>query len=85
MDELIEKFNVKRINNSPAVYDIKKLNWVNAHYIKALSMNDFKKLVIPFLEQEYDLSGKTEEFIDDLLGINQNHISHGKEIVEEVR
>jgi nondiscriminating glutamyl-tRNA synthetase len=85
MDELIEKFNVKRINNSPAVYDIKKLNWVNAHYIKALSMDDFKKLVIPFLEKEYDLSTKSEEFINELLGIYQNHISHGKEIVEEVR
>ena len=85
MDELIEKFNVKRINNSPAVYDIKKLNWVNAHYIKQLSIEDFKKLVIPFLEKEYDLSSKSEEFLNELLGIYQNHISHGKEIVEEVR
>ena len=85
MDELIEKFNVKRINNSPAVYDIKKLNWVNSHYIKNLSPEDFKKLVIPFLEKEYDLTKKDSNWIDELLSIYQNHISYGAEIVDEVR
>ena len=85
MDELIEKFNVKRINNSPAVYDIKKLNWVNSHYIKNLSHEDFKKLVIPFLEKEYDLTKKDSNWIDELLSIYQNHISYGAEIVDEVR
>ena len=85
MDELIKKFNVKRINNSPAVYDIKKLNWVNAHYIKELSLDEFKKLVLPFLEKEYDLDKKSNEWLDELLSIYQNHISYGQEIVEEVR
>ena len=85
MDELIKKFNVKRINNSPAVYDIKKLNWVNAHYIKELSLDEFKKLVLPFLEKEYDLDKKSNEWLDELLSIYQSHISYGQEIVEEVR
>lgn len=85
MDELIKKFNVKRINNSPAVYDIKKLNWVNAHYIKELPLDEFKKLVLPFLEKEYDLDKKSNEWLDELLSIYQNHISYGQEIVEEVR
>ena len=84
MEELIKKFNVKRINNSPAVYDIKKLNWVNAHYIKELSLDEFKKLVLPFLEEEYDLGTKSNEWLDELLTIYQSHISYGKEIVEEV-
>jgi glutamyl-tRNA synthetase len=85
MDELIEKFDVKRINNSPAVYDIKKLNWINAHYIKELSKENFKKFILPFLESEYDLSTKSTEWLDELLNIYQNHISFGKEIVDEVR
>ena len=85
MDELIKKFNVKRINNSPAVYDIKKLNWVNAHYIKELSLDEFKNLVLPFLEKEYDLDKKSNEWLDELLTIYQNHISYGQEIVDEVR
>ena len=85
MDELIEKFDVKRINNSPAVYDIRKLDWINAHYIKELSKEDFKKLVLPFLEKEYDLSTKSTEWLDELLSIYQNHISNGSEIVEEVK
>ena len=85
MDELIEKFDVKRINTSPAVYDIKKLSWINAHYIKELSKEDFKKFILPFLEKEYDLSSKSTEWLDELLSIYQNHISSGSEIVDEVR
>ena len=85
MEELIQKFDVKRINNSPAVYDIKKLNWVNAHYIKELSLEEFKELVMPFLEKEYDLSSKSEEWLNELLTIYQSHISCGNEIVDEVR
>jgi len=85
MEELIQKFDVKRINTSPAVYDLKKLNWVNAHYIKELSLPEFKGLVMPFLEKEYDLSGKSASWLDELLTIYQNHISYGQEIVEEVR
>ena len=85
MEELIQKFDVKRINNSPAVYDIKKLNWVNAHYIKELSPEEFKELVMPFLEKEYDLSSKSEEWLNELLTIYQSHISCGNEIVDEVR
>lgn len=85
MDELIEKFDVKRINTSPAVYDIKKLSWINAHYIKELSKEDFKKFIIPFLEKEYDLSTKSTEWLDELLNIYQNHISSGNEITDEVR
>ena len=85
MEELIQKFDVKRINNSPAVYDIKKLNWVNAHYIKELTPEEFKELVMPFLEKEYDLSSKSEEWLNELLTIYQSHISCGNEIVDEVR
>ena len=85
MDELIEKFDVKRINTSPAVYDIKKLSWINAHYIKELSKDDFKRFIIPFLEKEYDLSTKSTEWLDELLNIYQNHISSGNEITDEVR
>jgi len=82
MDELIEKFDVTRINNFPAVYDVKKLRWVNAHYIKKMDFSSYCNLVIPFLKDAYDVSEKSEEWLKDLVKIYQNHISYGKEIVE---
>ncbi len=36
LEELIKIFDYKRINKSPAVFDIQKLKWMNGEYIKAL-------------------------------------------------
>lgn len=83
LDELVKKFDPKRISKSPSSYDVKKLNWVNAHYIKALSLDDCVKLVKPFLNDAYDLSLKNDEWIRELVRIYQNHISYGREIVKE--
>lgn len=82
MDELIKEFDPKRISKSSSQYDVKKLNWVNAHYIKKLDIDSLLKITVPHLKEAYDLSSKTEEWIRHLVSIYQNHISYGKEIVE---
>lgn len=82
LEELIKIFNPTRINKSPAVYDVKKLNWVNAHYIKKMELNELIKITVPHLKEAYDLSDKTDNWVNHLVKIYQNHISYGKEIVE---
>lgn len=82
MDELIQEFDPKRISKSSSQYDVKKLNWVNSHYIKKLDINDLLKITLPHLEKAYDLTGKSDEWIKHLISIYQDHISYGKEIVE---
>lgn len=84
LEELTKEFDIKRINNSPAVYDIKKLNWVNAHYIKKLDIESLLKITLPHLEKAYDLSEKSEEWLKEIVTLFQNHISYGMEIVDEV-
>lgn len=82
MEELIENFDPTRINKSPASYDVKKLRWVNSHYIKKLNEEELLNLTLPHLKEAYDLSNKSEEWIKHLISIYQNHLSYGKEIVE---
>lgn len=84
MDELIKEFDPKRISKSSSQYDVKKLNWMNAKYIKNLSDDDYYKLVIPYLKDSYDVSDKSEDWLKHLVRIYKNHISFGKEIVSEV-
>jgi len=84
MEELINNFNPKRISKSPAVYDSKKLAWVNAHYMKKLELKELLKITIPHLEEAYNLGDKSKEWIEKLVSIYKNHISYGKEIVKEV-
>ncbi len=59
MEELIEKFDLDRVSKNPAVYDEKKLTWMNGQYIRKLSKEELydyaKPFVVPklFSEQEY--------------------------------
>ena len=82
LEELIKIFDPKRIGKSPAIFDIKKLNWVNSHYMKKLSIDDLLKITVNHLKEAYDLTDKSDEWIRHLVTIYQDHISYGKEIVE---
>lgn len=82
MDELLGKFSINRINNSSGSYDVMKLRWFNAHYIKELPLDKLIQITKPHLEEAYNLSDKSDEWLEHLIKIYQNHISYGKEIVE---
>lgn len=84
MDELIKKFDPKRISRAPGAYDVMKLRWINAHYIKKLDINSLFELTVPYLKESYDLSNKGDEWLKDLILLYQDHISYGKQIVDEV-
>jgi len=49
MEELIQAFDLSRINKSGAVFDRSKLNWMNAQYIKELPIEILVKNLIPFI------------------------------------
>jgi len=49
MEELIQAFDLSRINKSGAVFDRSKLNWMNAHYIKELPIEVLVKNLTPFI------------------------------------
>lgn len=85
LEELIASFDPRRISKSSSSYDVKKLNWYNAKYIKSMSLDDYMSLVLPFLKDVYDVSDKSDEWIRHLVSIYQNHISYGKQIVDEVK
>jgi len=49
LDELCEVFDIKGISKSPAIFDIEKLNYFNAEYIRALSAEDFANKAKPYI------------------------------------
>ncbi len=51
LEELIEKFDYRRISKSPAVFDINKLKWMNGEYFKAMDEERFYGLALPYLER----------------------------------
>ncbi len=51
LQELIEKFDYKRISKSPAVFDIIKLRWMNGEYLKAMDADKFYEMAEPYLKK----------------------------------
>ena len=51
LPELVEAFDISGISKSPAVFDIVKLRWMNAEYIKKLSAEEFFAKAEPWLKQ----------------------------------
>jgi len=43
-EEMLKEFNLGKVHKSGAVFDIKKLNWINSQYIKQLSNETIKQL-----------------------------------------
>ena len=51
LDELKEIFDISGISKSPAIFDIEKLRYFNAEYIRAMSPEAFAKVAEPFIRQ----------------------------------
>lgn len=50
-DELVEAFDIAGISKSPAVFDIVKLRWMNAEYIKNMTPEAFYEKAEPWLKK----------------------------------
>ena len=51
MSELAEAFDIAGISKSPAIFDIEKLTYFNANYIRNMASEDFAKAAEPFIRQ----------------------------------
>ena len=51
LDELVEAFDIAGISKSPAIFDIAKLDYFNATYLRALSPAEFAKVAEPYIRQ----------------------------------
>lgn len=60
MDELVEVFDVHRLNKAPGIFDIDKLTWFNAEYIRRLSPEKYLEMVTPWFDKV--LAGKNIDY-----------------------
>ena len=51
LDELVAAFDIGGISKSPAIFDIEKLTYFNANYLRNLSPDDFCKAAAPYIRQ----------------------------------
>ncbi len=55
--EFSERFSWSDVNRVGPIFDLKKLEWLNGVYLRALDPKDFTSRLLPFLERDGVLSG----------------------------
>lgn len=88
MEDLIQQFSFDRVSKAGGVFDKNKLDWVNAHYIKKLPMDELVDLAIPELVKaglmtEEDCKEK-RDFLDLLMETIRDSLSRMEEVPEKV-
>lgn len=85
-EQFIDIFDPKRLSKSPAVFDVHKLEWMNNQYIKNSSRERIIDLALPFLVEAgrlpKEMTPEERKWAEDLIGLYQEQLSYGAEIVE---
>ncbi len=78
MDELIDAFSVDGMSKSPAIFDVNKLTWMNAEYVRRLTPEQFTEHALPY----YEKAGVSAEHADLLARILQQRTETFAQIPE---
>ncbi len=86
LPELIESFSMDHVAKNPAVFDIDKLNWINAQYMKKLSNHQITVMAIPHLVEAKYIDGTlSREQMDKLLRFTEiirDHLSYAAQYLD---
>lgn len=85
-EEFIKIFDPNRLSKSPALFDQKKLLWMNNQYMKKLDLDKVVELALPHLIKAglvpENMTEEQEQWVRNLIGLYQEQMSYGAEIVE---
>ncbi|WP_261134684.1 glutamate--tRNA ligase [Bacillus sp. Marseille-Q3570] len=84
-EQFIEIFDADRLSKAAAVFDTKKLEWMNNQYIKQADFDRVLKLTVPHLERAGRVSEERnkqqEAWVHKLVALYQEQLTFGAEIV----
>ena len=84
LNELIEKFSLERVNKSGAIFNVEKLDWLNAEHLRNKSNSDLLSLLkeeiqnSKFKDQNY-----TDEYLIKVIEAMRERVSFIKEYLEK--
>lgn len=83
-EELIKSFSLEKINKAGAIFNLEKLDWLNAQYIRKLTPEDFLAQTLPFLLKRYpEAKEKSIEFINAVLRLEKERLVKLADVGEE--
>lgn len=88
LDELVQKFDFAHVHKAGAVFDLKKLDWLNAQYIKKIPIDELYEKSLEFWKQkDFYISApeekKSKEFLKKVLTIERDRLNNLSGVGEE--
>lgn len=88
MDELVKQFDFSHVHKAGAVFDLKKLDWINNQYIKKLSSNELYSHALPFFKKKEWFAKvsddkKSEEYLKKVVAVEQERLNKLDEVGED--
>jgi len=88
MDELVVEFDLSRVHKAGAVFDLKKLDWINGQYIKKLSVDEIYAKTMPFFQKKDFFNNapedcKSEKYLKKVLTVEQERLFRLSDVGEE--
>ncbi len=85
--ELIEYFSLEHMSKKGAIFDSKKLEWVNSMYIRALTPDELTLLIERDVEPHFkkSLGNWSSHVVNRILDLYKERVKTLKELVDDVR
>ena len=78
-EEAINSFDPSRLSKSPAMFDSKRLLWINSHYIKNIDNDTYFEFILPFINK-VNLNSKLDK--KEISLMFKNELQYGSEIID---
>ncbi|NLG86886.1 MAG: glutamate--tRNA ligase [Firmicutes bacterium] len=88
IERIVEEFSIDRVSKTAAIYDVKKLAWINGHYLRELPLERIVAEVIPFMQKHGLLAASPEpaklELLTKAVDLTRDRAKTLEELVDVV-
>jgi len=83
MDDLISSFSLERVNKAGAVFDLQKLNWLNAEHLRKKSSSELlADLRIEIQKSKFKSQNFSDDYLSQIIDAMKERVSFIKEFID---
>jgi len=83
IDELIKSFSLERVNKAGAVFDLQKLNWLNAEHLRKKSSSELlADLRIEIQKSKFKSQNFSDDYLSQIIDAMKERVSFVKEFID---
>ncbi len=83
LEQMVQHFDLEKINKAGAVFNVEKLDWLNSQYIKKLTPTDLAQRAKPYFDEA--LIDTNADYLQRIVITEQERIKQLDELVEKTR